>query len=362
MSMPIVKVTDFEVIAREKLPGPIYDFIAGGAEDEVSLARNREAWTRILLRPRILVDVTNVDTTTSVLGDTLSLPLVLAPVAYQRLSHPDGEVATSRAATAAGTAMILSTVSTCTIEEVAAAADGPKWFQLYVHPDREITKSLVQRARDAGFKALCLTVDVPYLGRRERDFYNRLVFPEDVLPVNFLSPTQPALAVGAYDSESALVAQAATLMDPSVTWKNVEWLREVSGMPVLVKGVLTAEDAVLAVEHGCAGIVVSNHGARQLDGVPAPIEVLPEIAEAVGGRIPLLVDGGVRRGTDIVKALALGASAVLIGRPYIWALAAQGEDGVRRVIAMLQEEFRLAMALCGVTSVAGITPALVGRG
>jgi isopentenyl diphosphate isomerase/L-lactate dehydrogenase-like FMN-dependent dehydrogenase len=352
--MPIVRVTDFEPIARDKLPGPIYDFIAGGAEDEVSLARNREAWQRILLRPRMLVDVTNVDTSTELLGERVSYPLMLAPVAFHKLSDRDGELATARAVTAAGTGMILSTMSTCTVEDVAGAADCPKWFQLYVNPDREVTRGIVERARACGFKGLCLTVDVPYLGRRERDFKNALQFPQDIVPANFATPAYEA-------ANSALTAQAATIMDPSVTWRDVAWLREVSGLPVMVKGILTAEDAVLAVEHGCAGVVVSNHGARQLDGVPAPIEVLPEIAEAVGGRIPLLVDGGVRRGTDILKAVALGADAVLIGRPYIWGLAAKGEKGVRMVLEMLREEFRLAMALCGVTSVDQITPALVRR-
>jgi (S)-2-hydroxy-acid oxidase len=352
--MPIVKITDFEAIAREKLPGPIYDFIAGGAEDEGSLARNREAWTRILLRPRVLVDVSNVDTTTEVLGERLSFPLMLAPVAYQKLCDPEGELATARAAAACGTGMVLSSMATCTVEDVSTAADCPKWFQVYLNPDREITRGIAERVRASGFKALCLTVDTPYLGRRERDLYNKLEFPAEIVPANFRHI--PYQARG-----SALAGQAATLMDPSMSWKELEWLREISEMPVLVKGVLTPEDAVLAVEHGCAGIVVSNHGGRQLDGVPAPIEVLAEIAEAVGGRIPLLVDGGVRRGTDILKALALGASAVLIGRPYIWGLAAQGEAGVRQVLSMLQEEFRLAMALCGATSVAGITAALVRR-
>jgi isopentenyl diphosphate isomerase/L-lactate dehydrogenase-like FMN-dependent dehydrogenase len=277
---------------------------------------------------------------------------MLAPVAFHKIADPEGELATARAVSATGIGMVLSTMATCTVEDVSGCAGCPKWFQLYVNPDREATREIVQRVKACGFKALCLTVDVPYLGRRERDFYNSLQFAPDIFPANFVTPAYEAGA-------SALTAQAARVMDPALTWKDVEWLREMSRMPLLLKGVLTPEDALLAVEHGCAGVIVSNHGARQLDGVPAPIEVLPEIAEAVAGRIPLLVDGGIRRGTDIVKALALGAQATLIGRPYIWALAAEGEAGVTRAISMLRAEFELAMALCGCRTVEEISRSLV---
>jgi isopentenyl diphosphate isomerase/L-lactate dehydrogenase-like FMN-dependent dehydrogenase len=354
--MPIVNLFDFEEIAREKLPREIYDFIAGAAEDEVSHGRNRAAWNEIKLLPRMLVDVSNVDTSTTVLGQRIGAPIMLAPVAYHRAAHPDGEAATARAAAASDTIMILSTMSTTPIEEVAAAADGPRWFQLYIHPDREITKSLVQRAEAAAFAALCLTVDVPYLGRRERDFRNRLQFPPGIVPANFLGE----IDVSGYSAEeSELAAQAANLISPAITWEDVDWLRSVTSLPVVIKGVLAPDDARIALEHDVAGIVVSNHGARQLDGVPAPIEMLPEVVDVVGGQVPVLVDGGVRRGTDVLKALALGASAVLIGRPYIWGLAFDGEAGVSRVLAMLRTEFELAMALCGCRTVGEISRALV---
>ena len=351
--MPIVNLLDYEEIARRKLPKEIYDFIAGAADDEVSLARNRSAWGEIQLLPRVLIDVSNVDTSTTVLGQRVSAPVLLAPVAHQRAAHPEGEAATARAAAGSETIMILSTMATTTIEDVAAAATGPKWFQLYLYPEREITKRLVERAEKSGYTALCLTVDVPYLGHRERDLHNRLEFPPGILPVNFLGEVDVA-AYQAQGQGSALAAQAASLISRVITWEHVDWLRSITSLPLLIKGVLAAEDAKIALGHGVAGIVVSNHGARQLDGVPAPIEVLPEIVEAVAGRAPVLVDGGVRRGTDVVKALALGATAVLIGRPYIWGLAAEGEAGVRRVLEMLRTEFELAMALCGCRSVGEI--------
>ena len=352
--MPIVNLFDYEEIARRKLPKQIYDFIAGAADDEISLARNRSAWSEIQLLPRVLIDVSNVDTSTTILGQEVSAPILLAPVAYQRAAHPEGEAATARAAAASDTIMILSTISTTTIEDVAASAEGPKWFQLYVYPGREITKRLVERAENSGYTALCLTVDVPYLGRRERDLHNRLEFPPGILPVNFLGEVDAA-EYQAQGQGSALAAQAASLISRVITWDDVDWLRSITSLPVLIKGVLAAEDAKIALDHDVAGIVVSNHGARQLDGVPAPIEVLPEVVEAVGGRVPVLVDGGVRRGTDVVKAIALGATAVLIGRPYIWGLAAGGEAGVLHVLTMLRAEFELAMALSGCRSVGEIT-------
>ena len=354
--MTPINVRDYEVMAREKLEEPIYDFIAGGAEDEISLAGNLSAWSRIQLLPRVLAGVTNVDTTTEVLGQPVTSPILLAPVAYLRAADPEGEKATARASAAAGTIMVLSTMSTVPMEEVATAAEGRRWFQLYVYPERGITKRLVQRAEAAGYSALCLTVDVPYLGRRERDFYNQLQFPPGIVPANFLDMIEVSEF---HATDSALAAQAASLISPAITWDDVDWLRSITSMPVLLKGVLAAADAEIALDHGVAGIIVSNHGGRQLDGVPAPAEVLPEIVEAVAGRVPVLVDGGVRRGTDVLKALALGANAVLIGRPYVWGLAAEGEAGVRNVIRMLQEEFRLAMALCGCRSVGEINRALI---
>ncbi|MCH7485181.1 MAG: alpha-hydroxy-acid oxidizing protein [Chloroflexi bacterium] len=347
-----------EALAREKLPPQVFDFIAGAAEDEITLARNRDAWQAIQILPRVLVDVSTIDTSVTVLGQTMPSPVVLAPIAFQRLAHDDGELATARAAAAQGTTMTLSTMASCTIEDVAAAADGPKWFQLYCYTDKAVTERLVKRAEAAGYSALCLTVDVPRLGRRERDFVHNLGFPDDITPVNFEGEVDiTEIPLG--QRGSALSAYAASLLDDSLTWDDVDWLRSLTSMPVILKGILAPADAVLAADHGAAAVIVSNHGGRQLDGTPAGVEVLPDVVAAVGDRLEVLVDGGVRRGTDVLKALALGARAVLIGRPYIWGLALDGEDGVAHVLEMLQTEFELAMALSGATSVAQINRALV---
>lgn len=351
---------DLEPLARAKLPAPIFDFIAGGAEDEVTLRANRAAFEAVQFHPRVLVDVSKIDTSTTVLGRALPSPVMLAPVALHSLSHPDGELAVARAAAAANTVMIVSTMSSYSIEEVAAAAGGPKWFQLYCYREKGVTERLVKRAETVGYEALCVTVDVPRLGRRERDFRHNLRFPEDVVPRNFLQEVNIE-SIPLQSQGSMIAAYAASLMDPTLTWDTIAWLKSVTSMPIVVKGILALEDAVLAVEHGVSAIVVSNHGGRQLDGVPAAVEVLPEIVEAVAGRCEIIVDGGVRRGTDVLKALALGAKAVLIGRPYIWGLAVDGEQGVARVLQMLQVELELAMSLCGVTSIAAVTPALVRR-
>jgi isopentenyl diphosphate isomerase/L-lactate dehydrogenase-like FMN-dependent dehydrogenase len=278
--MAYLNLHDLEPLAREKLPPPIFDFIAGGAEDETTLRANRAAFEAIEFRPRVLVDVANIDTSTTVIGRTLPFPVMLAPVAFHRLADPEGEAATAKAAAQAGTVMILSTMSSLPLEDVAAAAPGPKWFQLYCYGDRSVTERLVGRAEEAGFEALCLTVDVPRLGRRERDFRHPLAFPDDIMPVNFLQEFD--LASMPDDRRGmALSAFVASLMDQTLTWESVDWLRSITRMPVLVKGVLTPEDALLAVEHGVAGIVVSNHGGRQLDGSPPGIRVLAEIADVV---------------------------------------------------------------------------------
>ena len=356
-----VNVLEYEELARARLSQGAFDFIAGGAEDEVTLRANRAAFQRLQLLPRVLVDVSHVDMSTEVLGRRIEFPVMLAPVALQRLAHPDGEPAAARAAAAAGTVMVLSTMSSYTLEEVAQAAEGPRWFQLYCFRDREATKRLVLRAAAAGYEALCLTVDLGRLGRRERDLRNALVFPPDVLPMNLA--TDAELTGGQLPS----TVYAAGLMnpspaweiDPALTWADIDWLRSLTSMPVLLKGILRADDAGIAADHGVAGIVVSNHGGRQLDGAPAAIDVLPEIVEAVGDRCEVLMDGGVRRGSDIVKALALGAKAVLIGRPYVWGLAARGERGVAHVLELLRAELEVAMALTGVTSVSQISRSLV---
>ncbi len=356
--MKPINLFEYEEHAREKLPQAIFDFIAGGAEDEVTLRRNHEAYEGITLRPRFLVDVSRVDPSTSVLANSLPFPVLLAPVALQRVADPEGEIATARAAGAVGATMVLSTMSSCTIEDVASASAGPKWFQVYVNPERAVTEELVHRAEAASYSALCLTVDAPYLGRRERDLRNRLEFPADINYSNLERHVDLA-SVTLGDYGSALAAVAGRLINPAMSWSDLKWLRSITNLPVLIKGILTPEDARLAIEHGAAGIVVSNHGGRQLDGVPATIDMLAEIVEAVGGRAEVLLDGGIRRGTDVFKALALGAKAVLIGRPYIYGLAVDGEAGVAHVLHLLREEFTLAMALSGCASVSEINAALV---
>jgi 4-hydroxymandelate oxidase len=356
--VPLLNVFDYEQLAQQMLSQPFFDYIAGGADDEVTLRRNREAFERIELRPRALVDVSEVDLSASVLGQAVDTPVLLAPVAVQRLAHPEGELATARAAATAGTIMTLSTMASASIEEVAAASKGPKWFQLYVHRDREVSKRMVQRAEAAGYKAICLTVDVPRLGRRERDFRNRLEYPPGVAHRNYIGEIElPILEVAA--GESALSASADVLIDPSLTWDVIDWLRSVTSLPIIVKGIMAAEDARFAVDHGASAIVVSNHGGRQLDGAPATIAVLPEIVAAIQGRCEVLLDSGIRRGTDVLKALALGANAVLVGRAYIWGLAVGGEEGVTQVLSMLRNELELAMALCGCRSIAEISPEVV---
>lgn len=365
-SVEPVNIAEYEELARQKLPPEAYDFIAGGAEDEVTLRANREAFEQLRLRPRVLVDVSSVDTSTQVLGQRVQFPLLLAPVALQKIAHPQGELASARAAAAGGTITLLSTLSSYSMEEVAAAANGPKWFQLYCYRDRDLTKRLVQRAEAAGYGAVCVTVDVPRLGRRERDLRHELRFPADVLPQNLVKelglstiPSQLQRSAQAAPWSGVSVPPGTMEIIPSLTWQDIDWLRSLTGLPLLIKGILTVEDARIAVEHGVAGIVVSNHGGRQLDGAAPAIQALPEIVESVQGRAEVLVDGGVRRGTDVLKALALGAGAVLVGRAFMWGLAAGGEEGVRRVLAMLRAELELAMALSGCTSIAEVTRKLI---
>jgi isopentenyl diphosphate isomerase/L-lactate dehydrogenase-like FMN-dependent dehydrogenase len=336
----LIELDEFEAAARELLPQMVFDYFAGGAGDEWTLAENRRAFDRWVLRPRILADVSNVDTSTTVLGQPVAFPILLAPTALQRMAHRQGELAAARATAALDGLMVLSTISTFSLEEVAATGVA-RWFQLYVQRDRKLTAELVRRAGEAGYGALVVTADAPYLGRRFRDERNRFALPPGIGLANFPGGTFPPV------EGSGLAAYFRSELDPTLTWRDVAWLRELSDVPVVLKGVLTAEDAALAVEAGASAVVVSNHGGRQLDGVPASIDALPEVVEAVGGRAEVYVDGGIRRGTDVLKALALGARAVLIGRPYLWGLAVDGEDGVRRVLELLREELILAMALAG---------------
>ncbi|GMQ08079.1 hypothetical protein CsSME_00051976 [Camellia sinensis var. sinensis] len=349
MASEPVNVNEFQELARRALPKMYFDFYNGGAEDQHTLRENMEAFRRITFRPRVLVDVSRIDMSTTILGYPTSAPIMIAPTGLHKLAHPEGEVATARAAAACNTIMAMSFSADCTVEEVASSCNAIRFFQTYVYKRRDVTAVLVQRAERNGFKAIMLTVDTPRLGRREADIKNKMIAPQPKNLEGLLSTEAVS------DNGSKLAAFAAETLDPSLCWKDIDWLRSVTSLPILVKGVLTAEDAIKAMEIGVAGIVVSNHGARQLDYSPATITVLEEVVRAVGGKIPVLIDGGVRRGTDIFKALALGAQAVMIGRPVLYGLAAKGEYGVRSVIEMLKDELELTMALSGCPAVKDIT-------
>ncbi len=356
-----LKIDDLEACARARLTAQAYGYIASGADDEFTLNENRRGFARWLFRPRVLVDVSEIHTNVELFGHELTLPVLLAPTAFQALSHPEGELATARAAAAAGTAFVASTLSSFALEEIAAVTSGPLWFQIYVAADRGITETLVQGAAAAGYEALCVTVDAPVLGRREADERNGFQLPEKAVPRNFLRFLDLSAASEARGG-SALTRLINQLLDPTLSWRDLAWLRRLTDLPLLVKGIMTAEDAREAVAQGVDGIVVSNHGGRQLDSVPASIDALPEIVEAVEGRCPVLLDGGIRRGTDIVKALALGADATLIGRPYVWGLAAGGEAGVRHALKLLHDELRTALALLGCPKIADLGPHFLRRG
>jgi len=348
--MEPVCVADYEALAESTLEPGAFGYYAGGAGDERALAENVAAWGRLRLRPRVLVDVTDVAAATTVLGTPVSMPLLVAPTAIQRLAHADGEAGMARAAAAAGTVMCLSTLATATPADVAAAAPGaPRWFQLYVFRDRGVTRSLVEQAAEHGYGAIVLTVDAPRLGRRERDLRTAFRVPPEI--------TVPSVAAGLGRWEGATPLELLEMIDPSLTWDDLEELRSLAPLPLVLKGVQTAEDASLACEHGVDALVVSNHGGRQLDAVAATAELLPEVVDAVAGRLEVYVDGGIRRGSDVVKALALGARAVLAGRAPLWGLACGGEEGARHVLELLRDEIELALALCGSTSPDAVTAA-----
>ena len=354
-----VSIADLERRAAKALEPVTLGYYASGSDDELALARNRAAFESTRLRGRVLVDVSRRSAATSVLGASLALPFLVAPTAFHRLAHPDGELATRRAAAAAGTAMILSTLSNTPVEEVVAAADGPLWFQLYVYKDREITRRLIERVEAAGCTALFLTVDAPLLGRRERDMVHRFALPEHLTIANLLPEGHGA--VPAEVGDSGLAAYFASLIDASLTWKDVDWLSSITDLPIVLKGIIHPDDAARARDAGCAGIVVSNHGGRQLDAAPATLEALPDVAAEVGGDLEILLDGGVRRGSDAIKAIASGATAVMIGRPILWGLATGGEAGVSRVFEILAAELDNAMALCGTPTIDSIDGDLLFR-
>ncbi len=352
-----INLDEFEAEARQKLAKQAFDYYSSGAWDEITLQANQSEFRRIHLRPRVLVDVSMRHTDTTILGQPISMPIVVAPMAFQGMVHKDGELATARGAAAAGTIMSVSTMANHSIEEVAEVGDGALWFQLYVYKDREVSRNLIERAESAGYKALVLTVDSPLLGRRERDVRNRFQLPADLKIANFSQGNLIQFPHGVEDS--GLSAYVAALSDTALTWKDLEWIASITKLPVVVKGILRGDDALRAVDSGAAGVIVSNHGGRQLDTAVASIRALPEIAAAVGPRSLVLMDGGIRRGTDVLKAIALGAKAVLLGRPVLWGLAVNGADGVQSVLETLHAEFDLAMALTGCTTLDAITPDLL---
>ena len=358
-----INLFEYETLAAEHLSPMARDYYASGAWDEVTLRDNRAAFERFKLRPRILVDVSKRDLSTTILGQSVQLPILVAPMAFQCLAHPEGEVATARAAAKLGMVMVLSTLATKSIKDVACVREkgnktvSPQWFQLYVHRDRGLTRALVELAYAHGVKALCLTVDAPLLGRREKDARNQFVLPSTMELANLANLTD--LEIPYKHHESGLLAYFAEQLDPALSWADLEWLQSLSSLPLVVKGILRGDDAVRAVEYGASAVVVSNHGGRQLDGAIASIDALSEVVAAVGTKAEVLVDGGIRRGIDVLKALALGAKAVLIGRPVLWGLAVAGESGVQHVIELLRDELDLAMALSGCAKLQDIDRSLV---
>lgn len=352
-----VNLFDFESLAKEKLSQMAYDYYASGACDEITLKRNHTAYDEIFLKYRVLVDVSKRNLSTHILGQKISFPVMIAPTAFHRLAHSEGEIATAKAASSEGTIMILSTLSNTSVEEVVKSSAGPVWFQLYVYKDREATKELIQRAENAGCKAIVLTVDAPLIGIRERDVRNEFKLPEGLSVKNMSASGLEK--VGGSENNSGLAEYFSSMLDQSLNWKDIEWLRSVTKLPVILKGIACKEDAELAVKNGADGIVVSNHGGRQLDTCRPTIEVLPEVSDAVSGKTVIMIDGGVRRGTDVIKALALGAQSVLLGRPVLWGLAYDGENGVKRVLQLLRQEVDLAMALCGCKNIKEISKELI---
>ncbi len=372
-------VWDIKESARRRLPLPLFNFLEGGAEDELTLRRNISAYDQWAFTPRVLCDVAAIDTTTAVLGEKIALPVMLSPTGLSRVFHPDGEAAAARAAAKAGTIYTLSTTSSLSIEAVAAATTGQKWFQMYCFRDRELTRDLIARAKAAGYTRLVVTVDVPVTANRERDHRSGMTIPPKLTLSSmlefskrpgwvwsYLTNKPPKLANVAIEGAGGRAkpispAYISSQFDSSVTWKDVEWMIGQWGGPVIIKGILNPSDAKMAHAIGAKAIVISNHGGRQLDSATATLDALPRIADAIGQDIELILDGGIRRGTHVLKALCLGAKACMIGRPYLYGLAAGGEAGVDRALTLLRDEIRRDMALLGVTSVSDLSPALVVR-
>ncbi|MFE1321023.1 alpha-hydroxy acid oxidase [Kitasatospora phosalacinea] len=356
--MEALEPADFERAARDRLPSDVWDFVQGGSGAERTLAANRARFAECRLRPRTMVDVSVTDQRLTLLGSRLDTPVGIAPMAYHQLFHPEGETATARAAGRAGALMVAGIFASRTLESIAGAATGPLWLQLYWLRRRDALAAVVERAEAAGYRALVLTVDAPRIGRRLRDARNGFAIPAHVRAVN-LDPALMAASHRADQGSSGLADHAREQFDPTLTWADLAWLRERTRLPIVLKGILTAEDARLAAEHGADAVVVSNHGGRQLDGALPSLAALPEVAAAAPPNLPVLLDGGVRTGTDVALAVALGARAVLIGRPVLWGLAVDGEDGVARVLDLLKAELDDALALLGRPRLADLDPAAV---
>lgn len=373
-------VEDLRKIARRRLPGGVFDYIDGGAEDEVAMDRNSRAFREMEFVPRVLRDMGNVDTTGTILGREVPFPLILAPTGFTRIAHPPGELAVARAAERAGLPYSLSTMGTRSVEEVAAVSNGSKWFQVYVWRDKGLLKDMILRAKEAGFEVLCITVDAAMLGRRERDvrrgftlppkmgidtLFEGMIRPSWSLRFALAEPISFANVAGNTDIDGSTAVDLAAFMneqfDPTLSWEDVAWMRSLWDGPVLVKGIQCVADAVIGRDEGLDGVILSNHGGRQLDSAPSIIELVQPVADAVGGDLDIVCDGGIRRGGDIVKALALGATSCMIGRAYLYGLAAAGEEGVDWVIEHLHTGMKRDMALCGAASVSELTPELIYR-
>ena len=357
-ALDVLNLAELEALAQANLSPMAWGYYAGGARDERTLRESPAAWAALRLYYRVMRGVGARDLSTTLLGQRLSMPLLAAPTAFQRLAHDEGEQATARACRAAGVGMVLSTLSTVAVETVAATYQGPLWFQLYMYRDPAVTRALVDRAVAAGCTALVLTVDAAIIGRRERDARTRFHLPAGLRAANLEGAGMaaiPALAGGG----SSLERYVRDLLKTDLGWPDLAWLVSISPVPVLVKGLVRADDALEALAHGAAGVIVSNHGGRQLDTAPPTAEALPAVVAAVAGAAPVLVDGGIRRGTDVLKALAMGADAVLVGRPVLWGLAAGGADGVATMWSLLRDELDEAMALCGCARIADISSELL---
>jgi L-lactate dehydrogenase (cytochrome) len=373
-------VDDLRLLAKRRLPGGVFDYFDGAAEDELTKVENSNAFSKIELRPRVLVDVSKIDTSTTIMGQEVPFPIALSPTGFTRIAHPQGELAVARVAGAVNLPYTLSTLGTRSIEEVARVATGPLWYQLYVWKDRGLSRELVERARDNGYKAIMLTVDTPVFGRRERDVRRGFTLPPKIGLETFvdgvLHPkwtwdfvrSEPITFSAVAGRKSVDGSTAVTLsdyvnsqFDPTLSWTDLEWIRDVSGLPLMLKGIQSVEDAKRAAELGVDAIALSNHGGRQYDGAPAPIALLPRVVDAVGNSIEVLVDGGVRRGSDVVKACALGARGVMFGRPYLYGLGAGGEMGVRWALDHITSGVTRTMGLIGETSIRNLSAGVVTR-